>query len=95
MLRGATGHADFITDWQAQGFTWKNVMWSRWESTQAGALDHFTLGQVYRMNVHGGSWLNESGLRGAATDITKACSSDPSDQNPCPRLGLDVGGSGK
>jgi hypothetical protein len=96
MLRGATGHADDIPGLLPadQGVCGRNVMCSIWDASEAAAMDRFTLGQVFRMNVDLGSCLNENRLRDlpGAPAIARSCSTDPHDARPCPPLSLDLPG---
>lgn len=76
------------------GWTDANVMQSSAFDPQAPRpTDHFSLGQAYRANFNGSSWLNASGVRSGAT---KSCQSTaPTDKVatsphwPCPLLQVD------
>lgn len=63
------------------GFTSNNLMWADIEPTDP-LPDHFTLGQVYRMNVHSGSWHVARTAPSWATD----CGTKADDEDTCPFL---------
>jgi hypothetical protein len=63
-----------------------NVMWGHENTTGTSNRDHFTVGQVYRMNVDFGSWLH----RLYPNRPFKCCQCNAYTNDPCPDLWIDL-----
>lgn len=77
------GHTNLL-----YGFDQQNLMYGRISLDIAEARDHFSIGQVYRMQFDEDSWLNYRNVRSDPT--TRACPCDPYDYSVCPVLSKDV-----
>ena len=85
-----------------QGFESNNVMWSKVDHDVAAFRSHFSLGQVFRMSVDAGSWVNRAAhptipnvklregelLPGSA--VVESCGTDPYDDQACPKAYTDI-----
>jgi len=76
------GHTDNVAH-----FSHSNIMWHTDEDESTAPRSGFTLGQVFRMNLDGSSWLSRAGL--APQRPTRACG--PSDvSTSCPPLHREI-----
>lgn len=83
-LRGHVGHTNNVA-----GFGDTNIMLTRLDTESHNAIDHYTLGQVYRMSLDQSSWLNAGGARSGPT---RTCQCDRKERRPCPPLAADAEG---
>ena len=63
------------------GFDETNVMWPQWAASFPEERDHFTLGQVYRMNIDSHSWRV---IKHDPPGVM--CQRSPDGDDPCPWL---------
>jgi hypothetical protein len=91
-LQFSTGHTGSEDVAEIDGFGPTNIMWGGLSSSQAKSQKHFSLGQAYRMNADGHSWLHasKSGPAGAALPARPCHPSGPANRTPCPALAFDV-----
>lgn len=80
-LMGRVGHP-VRPDSIYTGFDEQNVMWSYWAAAYPEERDHFTVGQIYRMNVADNSWMV---MKESPTWQT-ACQGEHHKDDPCPHL---------
>jgi hypothetical protein len=96
-LQGITGHTgDGVSAW-VPGFEDNNLMWTGVSGNAQRSKNHFSLGQVFRMNADERSWLNRNGAP-AGAPTPRAChptraddqTSRAKDEEPCPPLAFDI-----
>lgn len=87
-LRNASGHTD-PSEGNAgmESFGEDNLMYS-WADDQ-GERDHLSVGQVFRMNWDGESWLNEGNVAQPVRPVID-CQDSATVAGACPKLSLDL-----
>jgi hypothetical protein len=80
------GHTSLDPNYVIAGFDESNLMWEKDLHESHVPRNHLSIGQVYRMNTHKGSWL----VQNQSSTATRDCQTATDTATPCPRLAQDV-----